>query len=90
MIFLYSLQNALFPLKSNNKMEMNVMLPGGQIQDGSFENLRPRDCSREKKDGSWELDFMGSASFLDVYLTGTIPVYSSLFWDMKKNIFWEI
>ena len=59
-------------------MEINVMLPGGKIQDGSSENLRPGGCIRGREDGGWELDFMGSASFLDFPLPERIPLYPSL------------
>jgi len=41
-------------------------------------SLRPGGSTQGREDGDWELDLMGSASFLDFHLTGTIPLYPSL------------
>lgn len=41
---------------------------------------------RAGRDGSWELDFVETAScILGIHLTGAIPLYPSLFYEIKST-----
>lgn len=61
------------------------MSPGGEIQDGSFESLRPGDHPKGREDEGWELKLMESAIFLNFHLTVTIRLCPSLFYDLKNH-----
>lgn len=66
-------------------MEIDVVPPGGLVQDLSSENLRWGLSKGAGKDGGWELDFVGTASVSGFSLNWSNPSVSITFLGYKST-----